>query len=286
MQSFAAGPQYLQLPHAAKVWVVEDLLPVSGFLNIFGKPKVGKSFAALQMASCISDATREDFLGFPIHIHGPVCYLQLDTPRELWQQRNQQIALEGWKIDNIFFADREMTPFPFDIHSTGCQYLRTYIPPINPVAVFIDTIRQLHEGDEDRSFVIEKVLQGLELGCRPSAIVIVSHSRKGNPDYFDLMSEQRGSNALPARMDTVLHVGKKQMMYEGRTIGEHKLNVSRTPHYMWRIDNLMMKQKATTLLINNPKESINSLAEIMSEECGLHKEACRSMLRRLKEDKS
>lgn len=252
-------------------------------MNIFGKPKAGKSLAALQLASCISDATRGDYLGFPIHKHGPCAYLQLDTPRSIWALDVENGTLDlGLCFDDVHFADKEMAPRPFYAHEEGGKWLRTVLAQLRPVAVFVDTLRKTHDGDENDSGVMKQVYEALQLACSESAIVIISHARKGSNDFEELMSENRGSNYLAGEMDVVVKVTKKQFHYEGRTIDERKLTLQRTPHGFWRLEESEYKQKAQALLNANKHLSTHALSLQLASESGLHVEAARSLLRRLK----
>ena len=46
-------------------WLIDDLLPVGGVVMLSAKPKMGKSFLAIQLA--LSVASGGEFLGFQAH---------------------------------------------------------------------------------------------------------------------------------------------------------------------------------------------------------------------------
>lgn len=286
-QSFVFGPDYLKLPRNTATWIVEDLLPIGGSLNIFGKPKAGKSLFSMQMAACISSATVTDFLGFPIHLHGRVAYLQLDTPRSIWALDLEHAIKEGHNFDNVLFADKEMAPRPFDATTTGSDWLAGQIKEFQPVAIFVDTIRKTHDKDENQSGDMKIVLEKIQIAAGDASLVIISHERKGNPAFEEqLMNANRGSNYLAGEMDCILKCSKTRkasyVTYEGRTIDERRLTLSRTPLGFWSVDELDYKKKALFLLKEHPDSSINSVAEMLASESGMAKEAARSLLRRLK----
>lgn len=275
------GPEYLKLPRNVGTWIVEPLLPMGGSLNIFGKPKAGKSLAALQMASCIGDATKDEFLGFPIGQHGRVLYVQLDTSREIWALDMENALSEGYSFDNVWIVDKEIAPRPFDARTNGSEYILDCVKEYNPIVVFIDTIRKCHDGDENDSGEMKVVMEKLQLACKGAAMVIISHARKGNPDFEELMSENRGSNFVAGEVDCVLKVTKKRFTYEGRTVDERRLDLTRTPKGFWSLNTHEIQQKLFSLLAKpeNKTASTNALAETLAQECGISKESARNRIR-------
>src|SRR5438874_371179 len=189
------GSDYLKLPRSPETWLVEGLLPVGGALLLFGDPKVGKSFAALQLACCLVSGV--EWLGFPIPQPQPVVYVQLDTPRTLWADRVQQLGSSGHPVDAVHFADREtLGTNPFDIlDPEHFKLLTTSLASIRPGAVIIDTLRESHSGDENDSTEMQSVVAHLDAAVKPAALILISHARKSNPEMgYSLMNDSRGSN--------------------------------------------------------------------------------------------
>lgn len=283
-----AGPDYIKLKNETS-WVVEPLLPVGGSLNIFGKPKAGKSLATLQMASCISDATKHDFLGFPIKTHGRVLYVQLDTSRTIWTTDMENLMEEGYSIENILVIDKEIAPRPFDARTNGSEYLSKIISEFKPLVVVVDTIRKCHDAEENDSGAMKIVMEKLSIACSHSnaALIVVSHARKGNPDYEDLMSDNRGSNYIAGEVDCVLKVTKKRFTYEGRTVEERRLDLTRTAKGFWNLNVQEIQQKLFALLARpeSKEATTNHLAEVLASECGISKEAARSRIRAARGEK-
>lgn len=286
---FVAGPQYLSLPRHENTWIIEDLLPSGGSLNIYGKPKAGKSLAALQMAACISNANVPDFLGFPIHTHGRVCYLQLDTPRSIWAlDMEHGIADLQLDFSDCFISDKELAPRPFNVlDPLTVAETEKHVKALEPIAVFVDTIRKTHDGDEDKSTVMKIVVERLQLAVPQAALVILSHNRKGTAGQEDdLMSGNRGSNYLAGEVDVVLRVAKKsktkgQFTYEGRTIAEQKLDLLRTEHGFWQVDDDSMRQKAFEILAKKGDRSERQLSRDLAESTGMNESTARKLIREL-----
>jgi RecA-family ATPase len=114
MLKFYRGPDYVKLPRAPHKFIIQDLVPTGGLVNIYGKPKSHKSFAALGMAQAVAQGL-PDWNGYPVHIHGPVAYLQVDTPREEWADRFDVAIALGQDTSNIWIADMLTVPYPLNI---------------------------------------------------------------------------------------------------------------------------------------------------------------------------
>lgn len=218
---------YLSLPKAPHPWVVEKLIPVGGLVNCFGKPKTGKSFFALGLAQAIVNGDA-DWQGYPIQQHGPVAYLQIDTPREEWHSRLSKLAFQPQAGRTLWMADMWQVPeFPFNIlnpQRTEVRWLKESLATIQPVLTIIDTLREVHGGDENDSTTMRNVLAELVGACRPSAILLLSHARKDSilttNGEEDLMDQGRGSSYVAGRMDVVIKLTAKRMVFKGRATGQ------------------------------------------------------------------
>lgn len=225
---FVPASDYLHLPRAPQPWVIEKLIPIGGLINLFGKPKTGKSFLALGFAQAIVNGWA-DWQGYPILSHGPVAYLQIDTPREEWSNRLSKINLTEMTPERmLYIADMWQVPeFPFNILSTQqteLRWLKESLATIQPVLTIIDTLREVHSGDENDSTTMRNVIANLVDACRPSAILLLSHSRKDsmltvNGDD-DMMDQGRGSSYVAGRMDVVMKMTQKRLMFKGRATGQ------------------------------------------------------------------
>lgn len=227
LHTFVPSALYRTLPKSPNKWVIDKLVPVGGLVNVFGKPKTGKSFLALGMAQAIVNGDL-DWEGYRIDTHGSVAYLQIDTPREEWSDRIGRLTLNPAEGRELWIADMWQVPqFPFDIldpQQTGVKWLRDQMASIQPVLTIIDTLREAHGADENDSTAMRNVLTNLVAACRPSAIMLLSHARKdtiltSNGDD-DLMDQNRGSSYIPGRMDVIIKLTQKRMTFKGRATGQ------------------------------------------------------------------
>lgn len=232
---FHSAADYLDLPTAKQPWIVQDLLPAGGLLNLYGAPKTGKSYGMLQLATAIASGAKE-WLGFPIRCHGRVMYLQLDTPRTLWQGRLLKLQSQGVEFTETFIADRTDAPYPFDILSeeNGLGWFKQAVREIQPLVIVIDTLRELHLGDENDSRQGQQVVNAAIEAAHGAAIILVSHAKKDNPMFGDsVVNDNRGTSYIAGRMDTIIKVSKKFVMIEGRALEDQKLPIRRDEKLFW-----------------------------------------------------
>ena len=280
--------QYIALPAPEQTWVIEPLIPMGGLVNIYGPPKGGKSYLALQLAMDIA-LKHDTWMGFPIRTHGLVCYLQLDTPRSLWRDRILKLGQEGVAVEGFALADRGMAPWPFDILSpeNGWNWLRHECDTLTPSVVIIDTLRDVHRGNENDSQYMQEVMNALVEACQPSAVVLISHARKASADRgFSLIDDQRGSTAIAGKMDAIIHLGAKKLSYTGRATEEGTIPLKQDPAtHLWLIDKGEDKKAGRGILADPAFSSDRARARALQETLHLpNEEAARNLLRKLKKE--
>lgn len=278
---FLPPSQYLQLPRQAENWLIEPLIPTGGLVSLFSPPKAGKSFAALQLAVDVAQGA-DEWLGFPIRQSGPVAYLQLDTPRSLWAARLEAVERMGLDVSNLYLADSEQAPYPFDIlqPDKGYEWLAQQCDALRPVLVIIDTLRELHGGDENDSGQMKQVVSAIAAATRPAAALVISHSRKSDPQRGDdLMNDNRGSSYVAGRMDTIMRLTPKTLVYKGRAIEECKLPLRRVAGGFWAVG-VDEEDAITRVMADTSVHTLTDRADRLAEMLGKTREAARSILRR------
>lgn len=277
MAGILSGTDYLQLPRDPETWIVENLLPTGGSMLLYGDPKVGKSYAALQLGAAISAGV--DWLDFKIPQPAPVVYIQLDTPRSLWAKRVDELT-ESHAVEALWFGDREsLNAYPFDIlnpehFATLTTALRTITATsdeghpvhIDPGVVIIDTLREAHSGDENDSTAMQEVIAHLDAAVKPAALILISHARKSTADAgHDLMNDNRGSNYLVGRMDSIVRFSKSSMRATSRTMEEHTVKLDRQEDGTWQVLCDPWVRHAEALLRAKPDAGDRELARVMRE---------------------
>lgn len=274
--------EYLNLPRETQTWLVRPLIPVGGRCNLYGDAKVGKSFAAIQLAAAISGGL-PDWLGFNVPANGPVLYVQLDTPRSLWLDRLDEITSSGFDLSRVHFADREsLDAWPFNIGRDDHFYrLRSEVMAVSPVAVIIDTLKESHSVEENSSSEIQPIIARLTAAVHPAALILISHSRKANYETGpDLINDGRGSNYIPGAMDAIIRFTKKHMMYTGRACEEGSIKLRRLDCGLWEPEGDEVDVHVKAVLADASLTSIRARARSLSEKTGKTEESCRAILRR------
>jgi RecA-family ATPase len=275
------GSDYLALPRAPETWLIEPLLPAGGAAMVYGDPKIGKSYAALQMALDLQAGT--DWLGFHIPRPARPVYIQLDTPRSLWADRLDSLQAQGvMGIDLLPQADLgTLNTWPFDILSNEHEeLLRLALKPFNADLVIIDTLRECHSGDENDSTVMRDVIARLIGACQPAALLLIHHSKKPVPDQqIDLMNDMRGGY-VAGKMDAIIKFTNRGVHYTGRSIEQGIIPAERAETGMWTalggdMDHWLPSVLADPLLDTNEKRAM-ALSELTSRPLG----QCRGVVRR------
>ena len=251
---------------------------------LYGDPKVGKSYAALQMAEALENG--DHWLGFSTR-KSKVVYLQLDTPRNVWQDRIRQLIQKGSLINMPHFADRELlNTWPFDIlNPEHLIMLRDELQQLKPDLVIIDTLRESHGADENDSTEMQKAVAALVAATQPAAICLISHSRKPSQDGdFSLMNDNRGSSYVVGRMDAIVRFTPKQARVSGRSIEEHSIDLERMDSGFWESANEKSDMHVLSVLLDpahlSMRDAAKTLAGRMGKTAKSAPEQCRGILRR------
>jgi hypothetical protein len=235
MAIFYNGDDYLALPREPQPWVIKKLIPASGLVNIYGPPKSRKSWAVLGMAEAISNG-KPDWNGLPVLRHGPVAYIQADTPREEWAGRIARMKKHGYNVSKIFFADGLTLPSNQlnVLDKKQIDLLREIIGDIKPVLTVVDTLRESFRGDENSSDIMQNVVGNLVYATRPSAVMLVAHKRKDNAmskemGNEDLLEDARGSGYVSGRMDNIIRLTEHRLTVKGRAVKQTSWPVEEAP---------------------------------------------------------
>jgi len=180
-------------------WLVEDLIP-EGLTLFCGKPKLGKSWAALDLACAVSDGSQ--FLGFPCE-EGDVLYLALEDNERRLQDRLIKIrGGENWspRLSLATWSPR--------INEGGAEAIENWIAKvIEPRLVIIDTlatvkpIKASGSSDYQADYSALRDLHRIASESR-IAVLVVHHLRKADAeDPFDAVS---GSTGLTGAADTTV----------------------------------------------------------------------------------
>jgi hypothetical protein len=246
-------------------WIVPDYLP-PGLTIISGKPKVGKSWLALQLALSVMTGG----MAFEKQVNqGKVLYLALeDSERRLKDRMKKQDwpSIHG-KVDFMLYGDF------FDqigsLNSGGGIRLMQYIEAEKFSLVIVDTFSRAIKGDQlDSSEMTAAVgpiqQKALELDI---ALVLVDHMRKNTGVVPDPISDVFGSVAKAGILDTAWALYKEQGVFgaklaiSGRDVDTYDLQLEfRRPGYFWHCHG-----EALTVYLTQERQNILDALEDLEE---------------------
>ncbi len=251
-------------------FIIKDWLPAGGMLLLYGEDGVGKSFVATTLASCLAEG--RDFLGFEV-LRSKVVYIQIDMTPALQQDR---VKKQEWLSDeNLFFVLGDMNRWITQTAPEEAWVKR--VNELKPDVIIFDTLRQLHNLNEDASStpgIVYRKARSL-FGNAP-ALVFLHHTRKEQPEQWNVKQGYRGSSAWRADVDTAImlrkHRGKIRMSFpKHRTCedpGEQVLEINPlTLNVEVAADD--PTNAAEALIRANPDISRKDFVAMLRKECGV-----------------
>jgi len=180
-------------------WVVPRLLP-EGLAILAGRPKLGKSFLALNLALAV--ATGGVALGqIKVGKGNVVCLSLEDGPRRL-QDRLKAMLGGGKAPEGLHF----FTEFP-RLDQGGLQALEEVILRHTPRLIILDTLARLRPPGRKNGNIYQEdyaVIGSLKTIAdrHNAALLIVHHQNKA--DYTDILDTISGSTGISGAADTLL----------------------------------------------------------------------------------
>ena len=199
------------------VWAVPKLLP-TGLSILAGRPKIGKSWMALQIARGVGCGGQ--VLGEQVE-EGPVLYLALeDPPRRLKDRMQAQRWPQGLPVE--FMPLGQFTQQIDDLRKGGGERLAKQIQLKGYRLVVIDTLSRSVYGDQSDVQAMTLALTPVqEMAHEHScAVLMVDHHRKGFGTDPDAVGDILGSTAKGAMADCVWG------LYRQRGKAETKLQIT------------------------------------------------------------
>jgi hypothetical protein len=200
-------------------WLIPGILPRESMICLYGKRGQGKTFLALDWACSI--ATGQDWGGLSeaagkAPASGKVVYLLAERPEGIKRRaagwiRHRQVggrpdlteSLMG-ETDPVFFVAQRR--FAIDKVNDRTALIKK-LEAIQPLLLICDPLAYFMDGSENDTRDMQKFSEGLRKivdTCKCS-VLLVHHEGKGRSDNLGA----RGSSALEAAMDTVIHLQAK-----------------------------------------------------------------------------
>lgn len=200
IQGLISADEILSTDWPEPVWAIPNYLPV-GLCILAGKPKIGKSWLALQIAQAV--AAGGVALGERVEA-GPVLYLALeDTERRLKERMQRQHWPRGLPVE--FMRVGQFQERVGDLKDGGGVKLADQIELRDYRLVALDTLSRSIAGDQSDVEAMTAALTPLqEMAHQHNTVVLmVDHHHKGGLSDPDAVSDILGSTAKGAMADSV-----------------------------------------------------------------------------------
>lgn len=174
---------YLAKHSGPTPWIIKPFCITGSSIMLFGRPKVGKSRAIMQL--CNSVITGEPWMGFPVEKTGKVVYLQLDMAT-LELRRVIEAGMEaGMSLkDGLYIPElpEKEHRVDFDIlRDDDWARLGEICASLDPTLVIVDTINDGFRPritDKDVNMLAREVHKRFMTAVGDAALVFINHKRK------------------------------------------------------------------------------------------------------------
>jgi AAA domain len=206
--------------------ILPDLIP-EGVTILAGKPKIGKSWLALDVCMAVADETRF-VLGSIRPVHGDTLYLALEDNERRLHKRIDKIMQGQARWPGRLAMRTEWRRFDqggLDDIEEWCGSVR------EPRLIWIDTlakVRPVVARNEQAYAADYRAIEGVQrlAGKFQVGVVLTHHLRKA-PSEDDPFDEVSGTLALSGAADTIVvmkrHAGMVKIYVRGRDIEEAEL---------------------------------------------------------------
>lgn len=250
-------------------FMVKDLLP-EGLTILGGKPKIGKSFFALQLAIAVAKGL--NFLKVLPCEKNSVLFLPYEDTLSRIKDRIKQ-KKEAFIPKNLFIPEF-IQQFPTE-KENGILEIKRIIKEKNVNLIIIDTMSRFFAnssyGKLNYNDDYNTIAKLQKIAVNGVAIIIIHHTIKTNSDYpFDMLQGSVGVTASPDTLMVLQEYNTNFILHvKGRDIAHKKLSLTFSNKLMkWQLVNNLFESKLSAeskkvLLIfkKNPKTSF-SLTDI------------------------
>jgi biotin operon repressor len=202
-------------------WTIPGLIP-EGLVSLAGRPKLGKSWLALQVACAVGTGGKA--LGRDVTA-GQVLYLALeDSPRRL----QKRMRLQHWPATA---AVDFYTEWPDLATPAGLDPLRAAVEARGYTLVIIDTLSRAATFDQLDPTISTRVMAGLQRLAidRGLTVLVIDHHRKRNGFEANVIDDVLGATGKAAVLDAALGLyrehGKREaeLVVTGRDLEDTEL---------------------------------------------------------------
>ncbi len=264
-------------------WIVPELLP-TGLASLAGRPKLGKSWLALQLSAAVASGGR--FLDWAVE-RGEVLFIALEDPPRRLRERLECLRVAR-RTPIQFYTDW----LPLNAEAGGLQDLQRCVAESRPRLVVIDTLARAFSSRIEWNSVSEAtaalaVLQRLAHDHDCCLLTVDHHKKPGAlPDVID---DILGSTGKAAVIDTAWGLYKERgkkgatLKVTGRDIDPREMAIEFHPATScWQsIGDAQARTAAEQEVYELLQEMGEADAGSLARQLGKHRTTVRKTLKRL-----
>ncbi len=198
---FLTTGEILKKEYGEDVWTVKDLIPECSITALSGTPGSFKTWLTIEIARCISSGDK--FLNKFEVARGTVLFIDKENHQKHIQKRLKQLG---------FSDDHNVIYLTDDIFVDKEEDFKKVLRAVNkfkPKLVVFDSLVRIHQGDENTSKDIAKVMGKFRVITQKGASVLfIHHHRKESSKAKKSPNSLRGSSDILAGLDSLLFVEK------------------------------------------------------------------------------
>jgi hypothetical protein len=185
-------------------WLLDGVIPATGFSVIAAEPKASKTIVSLHLALAVANGSRE-LWGRKVGVEGRVLLIEEEGASSDLHRRISMIASDlglpprAGRFD-LLFRKRIKLDDPKSLHS-----LRELIFQLEPSLVILDPLSRLHNKEENSSSEMASVLDELNTLAADRSVIVLHHQNKGAGKGA---SRVRGTSAIFAAVDALVSISK------------------------------------------------------------------------------
>jgi hypothetical protein len=235
--------------------ILPGLIP-EGVTLLAGKPKVGKSWLALDVCLAVADETRY-VLGDMRPVHGDVLYLALEDNQRRLKKRIDKIVQTGPWPDHL-----ELHTEWKRMDQGGLENIEAWLKLAKePRLIWIDTLAKIRPiaGRSEQAYAGDyRAIEGLQkLSAQYQVGIVINHHLRKMSSEEDAFDDVSGTLGLTGAADTIIvmkrHSGMVKIFVRGRDIEEAELAAQfNRETCRWRLvgeaDDVFRSQERTAIL--------------------------------------
>lgn len=213
--------EYQPLP-----FIVDGLLPDSGWTLLVGLPGVGKSTIAAQL--CDSLQYGKPFLGMETK-QRKALYIQCDAPTEIWREQIRRIAPDSEALTLVDVPDHALD------HANYIEIIKRIILYVKPGFLVFDALNSLTGKDINTKAGLQPIFLMNELttiGDRKLPWMLLHHPTKS--PHSRGVNSASGFGGISAACSVHLTLSSNRLKVEkSKLSGKRSIDLSRTEEGLW-----------------------------------------------------